>query len=155
MDGASWKKGASIGLQLKAPTRENIEQIIRLDFPASNNEVEYEAILVGINLIISISSEKIIIRSDSQLVVGQVNKEYETRGQRMGKYVCLVKLRLESFLAWKLEHIHRGLNEKADTLLVVAASLPTKETVLLLVYYQAEPSIAPNRVNEIEEAYPS
>ena len=31
--------------------------------------------------------------------------------QRMIKYVCLVKLRLESFAAWKLEHIPRGSNE--------------------------------------------
>ena len=46
----------------------------------------------------------------------------------MTKYVCLVKLRLESFVGWKLEHIPRGSNKKADALAVVAASLPTKET---------------------------
>ena len=57
-------------LQIKAPTGEIIEHVIRLDFPASNNEVEYEAIIARINLAISVSSEKIIIRSDSQLVVG-------------------------------------------------------------------------------------
>ena len=73
----------------------------------------------------------------------------------MTKYVCLVKLRMESFLAWKLEHIPRGSNEKADALVVVAASLPTKETMLLSVYYQLESSIANNRVNEIEKACPS
>ena len=73
----------------------------------------------------------------------------------MAKYVCLVKLRLESFAAWKLEHIPRGSNEKADALATVAASLPTKETMLLLVYYKPESSITANRVNEIEEACPS
>ena len=70
----------------------------------------------------------------------------------MAKYVCLVKLQLESFMAWKLEHIPRGSNEKADALVAVVASLPTKETVLLLVYYQPESSIVANRVNDIEEA---
>ena len=49
------------GLQLKALIGERMEQAIWLDFPASNNEAEYEVILVGINLTISISSEKIII----------------------------------------------------------------------------------------------
>ena len=73
----------------------------------------------------------------------------------MTKYVCLVKLRLESFVAWKLEHIPWGSNEKVDALVVVAASLPTKETMLLSVYYQPKSSIANNRVNEIEEACPS
>ena len=69
MDGDSRKTGAGVGLQLKAPTGERIEKTIRLDFPASNNEAEYEAILVGIDLTISVSSKKIIIQSDFQLVV--------------------------------------------------------------------------------------
>ena len=60
------------------------------------------------------------------------------RDQAKNKYVCLVKLRLESFVPWKLGHIPRGSNEKADALAAVVASLPTKETVLLPVYYQPE-----------------
>ena len=68
----------------------------------------------------------------------------------MAKYVCLVKLQLESSAAWKLEHISRSSNEKTDAFATVAASLPIKETVLLPVYYQLESSIVANRVNEIE-----
>ena len=49
MDGASRQKEADVGSQLKAPTREMIEQVILLDFPMSNNEAEYEAILVYID----------------------------------------------------------------------------------------------------------
>ena len=79
MDGALRQTGVGQGLQLKAQTGEIIEQAIRLDFLASNNKAEYEAIIVGIDLSIFVSSEKIIIRSDFQLVVGQVNGEYETR----------------------------------------------------------------------------
>ena len=151
-DGASWNIGTGVSLQLKAPIGERIEQSIRLYFLASNSEVEYEAILAGIDLAISVSSEMIIIQSDSKLMVGQVNREYEMRDQCMTKYVCLVKLRLESFMAWKLEHIPRSSNEKADALAAVATSIPTKETVLLPVYYQLESSIAANKVNKIEEA---
>ena len=69
------------------------------------------------------------------------------RDQWMIKYVCLVKLRLESFVASKLEHIPRGSNEKADALAVVVSSIPTKEIMLLLVYYQPEWSIVSNMVN--------
>ena len=72
----------------------------------------------------------------------------------MAKYVCLVKLLVESFVAWKLEHIPRGSNEKADALAPVATSLPTKETMLLPVYYQSESSITAYRVNDIKEACP-
>ena len=49
----------------KPPTRERVEQAKRLDFPASNNETEYEAILAGVDLAQSVSSEKLLIRNDS------------------------------------------------------------------------------------------
>ena len=91
MDGASHQIGAGVGLQLRASTGERIVRAIRLGFPMSNNETEYEAILVGVDLAKSVSSERLIIRNDSQLVVGQVNREYETRYQCMVKYVSLVK----------------------------------------------------------------
>ena len=99
MDGTSRHTEARLGLQLKALTGEIIEQVIRLDFPSSNNEAEYEAIIDRIDLAIFVSSEKIIIRRDSQLVVRQVNGEYETKDQCMTKYVSLVNLRLGSFIA--------------------------------------------------------
>ena len=69
----------------------------------------------------------------------------------MIKYVCLVKLRLESFAPWKLKHIQRDSNEKVDVLAAVAASLLIKETVFLLVYLQSASSITINQVNEIDE----
>ena len=65
VDGVSRQTGPGVGLQLKASTGERIEQAIRLDFSASNNETEYEASLVGIDLVMSVSSKKIIIQSDS------------------------------------------------------------------------------------------
>ena len=99
MDGASCQIGAGIGLQLKSLGGDKIEQAVRLGFSASNNELEYEVILAGIELAAAISADKLIIQSDSQLVVGQVNTEYESRDTRMAKYVTLVKQRLVIFSA--------------------------------------------------------
>ena len=73
----------------------------------------------------------------------------------MTKYVSLVNIRLRSFIAWRLEHVPRDSNEKADALEVVVVSLPIKETVLLPINYKPESSITTNRVNEIDEACPS
>ena len=55
VDRASRQTGARIGLQLKAPIEERVEQAIQLDFPASNNESKYEEILDGIDLAQSLS----------------------------------------------------------------------------------------------------
>ena len=151
IDGASWKTGAGIDLQLKSPVGEKIEQAICLGFNASNNESEYEAILAGIKLAITVLADKLLIRSDSQLVVRQVNEEYESRDPRMAKYVSLVKKCLGSFSAWKLEHILRDCNEKADALAAIAASLPITKIVFLPIYYQPNSSIITSRVSQVDE----
>ena len=122
-----------------------------MGFSASNNESEYEAILAEIELTATISAGKLLIRSDSQLVVGQVNEEYESRDPRMAKYVSLVKQRLGIFLSWKLEHISKDFNEKADALAAVAASLPITEIVFLPIYYQPDSSIITTRVSQVDK----
>ena len=50
MDRASHQMGAGVSLQVKAPIGERVEQARRQDFPASNNEIDYETILAGIDL---------------------------------------------------------------------------------------------------------
>ena len=91
MDGASRQSGAGIGLQLTSPTGERIEQEVRLGFSATNNESEYEAMIVGLELALAMGADSLSIQSDSQLVVGQVNVEFESRDPRMTKYASLVK----------------------------------------------------------------
>ena len=59
----------------------------------------------------------------------------------MKKYVSLVKQCLGNLEAWKLEHIPRDCNEKADTLAAIAASLLIMITVFLLIYYHSDSSI--------------
>ena len=73
----------------------------------------------------------------------------------MTKYVTLVKQRLGSFSAWKLEHIPRNCNEKANALATVATTLPIAEIVFLPIYYQPDSSIITTRVSQVDEASPS
>ena len=73
----------------------------------------------------------------------------------MAKYVTLVKQRLASFSTWKLEHVPRDSNEKADALVVVAASLPITETIFMPIYYQSDSSIATIGVSQVGETSPS
>ena len=51
VDGASNQKGLGIGLVLISPKKVIIEKSLRLDFPATNNEAEYEALLMGIAMV--------------------------------------------------------------------------------------------------------
>ena len=73
----------------------------------------------------------------------------------MAKYVSLVKQHLDGFSAWKLEHVTRDYNEKADALAAVAALLSITETVILAIYYQPDSSIITTRVSQVDEVSPS
>ena len=147
VDGVSRQTGVGIGLQLKSLTGERIKQTVRLGFNASNNELEYESLLSGIELVVAVSADKLLVQSDSQLVVGQVKEKFESRDPRMVKYVSWGKQRLGSFLVWKLEHVPRDCNDKADALAAVAASLLITETIFLPIYYQPFSSITSSQVS--------
>ena len=72
----------------------------------------------------------------------------------MGKYASIVKKKLSTLSAWKLEHGPRDYNEIVDALAVVAASFPIKETKSLPIYYQPGSSILRAQVSQIEEVPP-
>ena len=155
VDGASRQSGVGISLQLTSPTKERIEQAVRLGFNASNNESEYEALIVSLELTLVVGADSLSIRSDSQLVVGQVNAEFEYRDPRMEKYASQVKQKLNTLSTWELEHVPRDSNERADALAAVAASLLIKETIYLPIYCQPGSSLLPAQVSHIEEVPPS
>ena len=109
----------------------------------------------GLELALVVGADNLSIRSDSQLVVGQVNAEFESRDPRMEKYASLVKQKLSTLSSWKLELVPRDSNERADALAAVAASLPIKETIYLPIYYQPGSSILHAQVSQVEEVPPS
>lgn len=69
---ASRVLGFGVGLILKSSTVELIEHAIRLSFSASNSETEYEVVLARLDLTLMLTTTKLEIRSDSQLIVEQI-----------------------------------------------------------------------------------
>ena len=54
-----------------------MEKSLRLGFSTTNNEAEYEALLVGIAMVRLLGREMVELYSDSRLIVGQVNGDFE------------------------------------------------------------------------------
>ena len=72
-----------MGLILISPKRIIIEKSLRLRFSTTNNEVEYEALLVGMTIVQRMGGKAVEIFSDSRLVVGQISEELEARDVRI------------------------------------------------------------------------
>ena len=67
--------------------RDKIKCIFRLDFPTTNNEAEYKALIVGLDLAKAAGAKNLVVYYDSQVVTSQVNREYDCKNERMKKYL--------------------------------------------------------------------
>ena len=67
--------GVVPGIVLVSPTGEHREYAIRLHFRATNNVAKYEALIHGLRIASELSTSRLFVRGDSELVVSQVMKE--------------------------------------------------------------------------------
>lgn len=63
---------------LISPEGFKVYRAFRFNFQLSNNEAEYEALISGLKLAKTLPARRLKIGSDSRLVVGQVNDQFET-----------------------------------------------------------------------------
>ncbi|XP_013627220.1 PREDICTED: uncharacterized protein LOC106333302 [Brassica oleracea var. oleracea] len=122
VDGSSSKQGSGIGIRLTSPTGEVLEQSFRLEFHASNNEAEYEALVAGLRLVHGLKIRNIHACCDSQLVANQYSGEYEVRDERMDAYLNPIQDLSRDFNHFALTRIPRSEKTQADALAALASS---------------------------------
>ncbi|XP_027090368.1 uncharacterized protein LOC113750588 [Coffea eugenioides] len=150
VDGASSKEGSGAGLLLISPTGEELTYALRFDFPASNNEAEYEALLTGLRIAHQMGITAIRVRSDSQLVVYQVRGEYEAKEDVMKKYLAKVQEAIKLFDIFEIERVPRSQNKRADALLKLASSSFAHLSKEVLVEVVKQKSIDQVQVSAID-----
>ena len=141
VDGASNAQGSRAGLILTSPEGIDIEYALRFGFHASNNEAEYEAVIVGLNLANSLEVDQLEVYSDSQLVVRQIEDTYEAKSGRMILYLQKVRELLKKFVLVQVKHVPRAGNSRADALVKLATASQEDLSNSTLVEYLVEPSI--------------
>ena len=102
---------------LVAPTGEHLKYVIQMHFPremSTNNTTEYEGLLAGLRIVVDLGVKKLIVRGDSQHVVRQANKDYQS--PLMEAYVDEVRKLEERSDGIQAEHVPRAENDIADYL---------------------------------------
>ena len=116
VDGSSTQYTRGIGVVLQSPEGDKLKYKIRLQYQLTNNEVEYETLLKGLELAKSVEARSILILGDSQLVMGQVNGTYEAKEGRMKKYLEKVLRLVKKFKETNFVQIPMEENMEADAL---------------------------------------
>ncbi|XP_075633376.1 uncharacterized protein LOC142605829 [Castanea sativa] len=122
MDGLSTLHVGGIGVVLQSLEGNTLKHKVHLQYQTTNNEVEYEVLLKGLELAKSLEVESILIQRDSQLVIGQVNGMYEAKEEQMRKCLNKVRCLVKKFKEASFIQVPREENIEADTFLKEAST---------------------------------
>jgi ribonuclease HI len=128
-DGSWGTFGAGAAAVLVAPSKVRTCYVAKLDFSCSNNIAEYEALLLGFRKLKAMGIRRAILKTDSQVISGHVDKTSKARYPKLEKYLDTVRRLEASFEGFSVKNIPRGENEHADFLAKSAAQglpLPSK-----------------------------
>ncbi|XP_022841838.1 uncharacterized protein LOC111365514 [Olea europaea var. sylvestris] len=106
--------GSGAGIIIISPDKATeVQCALRFEFEATNNEAEYEAVVIALELARSLELEHIRVFSNSQLVVGQI--EGSLKG-KMSLHCVKVHDLQRQFTSCEILTIARADNSKADAL---------------------------------------
>ena len=126
VDGAANQKGSRVGIVIVSLDRITIEKSLRLGFSATNNEAEYEALLIGVAMVRKLGRKVVDVFSDSRLVVEQVKGELEARNLRMQGYLDKSRRSQSSFESFSIQQVSRSRNAHADSLVTLGNLFRTR-----------------------------
>jgi ribonuclease HI len=120
-DGSWGTFGAGATVVLVAPSKVRTCYAAKLDFSCTNNIAEYEALLLRLWKLRAMGIRRAILKTDSQVISGHVDKSSKARDPKLEKYLDTVRRLEASFEGFSVKNIPRGENEHADLLAKSAA----------------------------------
>jgi ribonuclease HI len=106
-DGSSCKQGARAGVMVHTPDEEQFKYMVRLDFKATTNMAEYEALLFGLRTTISLGVQQLLVKGDFQLIIKQVKGECSYNNPQLATYLLHAQKLEKDFEVLDLQHIPR------------------------------------------------
>jgi ribonuclease HI len=125
-DGAWCHAGAGAAAIITWPTGIKHRYAARPSFAlesdkCTNTIAEYEAVILGLRKLRALGVTTCIVKTDSKVVDGQVEKEYSAKDPALMQYLTAVRSLERQFKGFTLHHVDRARDEEADALAKAAA----------------------------------
>jgi ribonuclease HI len=78
-------------------------------------------VLLGLQKFRAMGVQNCVIKMNSKVIVGQIEKECIARDSTLKKYLALIRRMLNYFIGFSVKHIDKNKNIKADELAKAAA----------------------------------
>lgn len=109
---------AGAGAVIKdADTGENLKELHKFLGETTNNQAEYEAVILALQEALNYQADSIMVVADSELLVKQLTGSYRVKNEGLAKKFLAVR-NLESRLGIpvRYRHVKRDFNKEADAL---------------------------------------
>ena len=82
-DGSKMLAGLGAGVVLTSPTGDTMKYVLQIMYADSNNAAEYEALLHGLWIAVSMGIQRLEVRGDSNLAISQINGDFDAKDPKM------------------------------------------------------------------------
>jgi ribonuclease HI len=106
----------AIGIVIKDEAGLILDKISRRLGVTTNNQAEYQAIIIGLEKAISLGAKNVVVKSDSELVVKQINGHYKIKNTALRPLYQRVVQLTGSLASFSISYIPREQNAMADAL---------------------------------------
>jgi ribonuclease HI len=114
--GALNLEGAGAGVLLISPQGEQLKYVLQIHYKVSNNGAEYEALIHGPRIVVSLGIKRLLAFGDSKAVIEQVNREWDCVKYTMDAYFAEIRKLEGYFEGINFQHIPRNNNVAADVI---------------------------------------
>lgn len=114
---------AGIGVVILDERGKKIKDIAKYIGETTNNIAEYNALLYGLEEVLIIRADEILINMDSELVAKQLSGDYRVKDSNIKPLFERALNMLKSFKSFEIKHIEREKNKEADKLVNKAINL--------------------------------
>jgi hypothetical protein len=104
------------------PSGDQVKYMVHLEFKATNNMTEYEALFFSLSVALSLGIRQLLVKGDSQLIIKQVRGECSCNEPRLTAYLLHVRKLEKDFTALVLQHVPRADNSATNDLFVKAST---------------------------------
>ena len=105
-----------------------VKELSRYLGRTTNNVAEYEGLLMGLEALLKLGQKHIVVQSDSQLLVRQLNGEYRVRDEKLKVLFAQATRLVRQFGSYRIVHVRREMNKLADRLANRGIDHATKPT---------------------------
>lgn len=126
-DGSSTEATSGAGIVIESPQGQKWQFAFQLDFRCTNNQAEYEALIIGLEILKGMKATRVLVYGDSQLVINQLTGEYQCISENLTTYYVTALNSADGFSRISFEHVPRVDNHEANEMAQIASGVNIPE----------------------------